>query len=133
MKGAEDELTETERDALHELEVGIEWFHRAHGHLVAFHHAVGHGMDHLESARRLFRAAGHDRLAATLRDDLLPKGVIDGDRWSYDVVESFQSSLLAAVVAFEETARDSVADGARHVAERAQERAWRDRARDGER
>lgn len=35
-----NDLTETEREALHEVELGIERMHRAHGHLVAFHHNV---------------------------------------------------------------------------------------------
>ncbi|MFB6155230.1 MAG: hypothetical protein ABEJ22_04995 [Haloferacaceae archaeon] len=129
MMSDETNLTEEERQALHEIEVGTEWFHRAHGHLVAFHHAVGHGMDHLEAARRSLRAAGHDELASDLRTDLLPRGVVD-DRWSYDLLESFQAGLLADVLDYEELSRERLADGERHVAERAQERAWRDRSRD---
>jgi hypothetical protein len=126
------DLSATETDALHRVELGIEWLLRAQGHLLAFHHAVGHGMDHLASAEPDLREAGHDDLADRLRDDILPRGVTDDDRWTYDLVEAFQTAFLADVRDFERDAREHVADGQRHVAERAQEAAWRERARDGE-
>lgn len=117
-------------EALHRVELGLEWFHRAHGHLVAFHHNTGHAMDHFAAAEALLRDRGEDDLADELRDEFLPCGVL-GDRWSYDVLESFQSGLLDDAEGFEERARDELADGDRHVAERAQERAWKGRAEEG--
>jgi len=119
-----DAMTTT---AYHEVELALEWFQRAQGHLLEFHHAVGHAMDHLAEAERLTRACGHADLADTLRDEHLPAGV-DGDRWSYDLVEEFQAGVLADVQSFEVTARDRLADGTRHVNERQQEREWKDRA-----
>jgi hypothetical protein len=126
------EIGEREREALHQVELGAEWLHRAHGHLVEFHHNTGHAMDHLAAAETAFRECGRTDLADAIRDRYLPRGVIDDDRWSYDVLESFQEEFLADVTGFEARAREEVADGRRHVAERAQERAWKDRARDGE-
>ncbi|WP_129114493.1 hypothetical protein [Halegenticoccus tardaugens] len=123
------DLTETECDALHEVEIGVEWFHRAHGHLVAFHHAIGHGMDHLADAETLLRESDHDALADRLRDDVLPRGVTADDRWTYALIEEFRSEFLEDVAAFERDALDAVAEGMRHVAEREQERTWRERAR----
>jgi hypothetical protein len=125
-----EQLTEREREALHEVELGLECILRAQGHLVEFHHATGHGMDHLAAAEELFRDAGHDDLADRIRDRHLPVGVTDDDRWSYAVLEGFQEGMLADVEAFEEHARSSLADGQRHVTERRQEREWRDRARE---
>jgi hypothetical protein len=131
--GGEDtpgaDLSDAEVEALHEIELGAEWLHRAHGHLVQFHHATGHGMDHLAEAERLLREVGREDLADRLRDDLLPRGVV-GDQWSYGVLEAFQDGPLAAVTGFEADAREEVADGHRHVAERRQERTWKDRARE---
>jgi hypothetical protein len=126
------ELTETEVAALHEVELGVENLHRAHGHLVSFHHATGRAMDHLAEAERLLREAGHDEYADALRDEHLPLGVVggpDGGRWSYDVLEDFQRRFLSGVVAFGDAVHGALADGQRHVAERRQERAWRARAR----
>ena len=120
--------TETEREALHRVTLGREWLRRAHGELLAFHHSVGHGMDHFAAAERLLRDAGHTDLADRIRDEYLPTGVVDEDRWSYDVVEDFEDGVLADVEAFESVARERLADGQRHVAERAQERAWKERA-----
>lgn len=125
----ERDLDEAEVAALHEIELGMEWFHRAHGHLVAFHHNTGHAMDHLSRAEAHLRESGRDELADTLRDGYLPRGVIDGDRWSYDVLECFQSGLLTDLVDFEGRARHEIADGRRHVAERRQERTWKGRSR----
>jgi len=126
------ELSETEQEALHSVELGLEWLHRAHGDLVGFHHKTGHAMDHLAEAETKLRDCGHTVLADALRDDYLPRGVIDDDRWSYDVLETYQEEFLSALTVFEEDARESVADGKRHVTERQQEREWKARARDGD-
>lgn len=129
----EPNLSDAEREAIHRIELGTEWFHRAHGALVAFHHKTGHAMDHLATAEVLFREAGHDDLADTLRDELLPKGVVPDDddgpgRWTYEVLEAFEAGLYADAREFELVARGRVTDGVRHAAERRQQREWRERA-----
>ncbi len=124
------DLGETERTALHEAELGLEWLRRAHGALVEFHHDTGHAMDHLARAESLFRETGRTDLANALRDDHLPRGVIDGGRWSYDVLETFEEGFMEPLTGFEREARERVADGQRHVTERRQERRWKRRARD---
>ncbi|ADB61935.1 hypothetical protein Htur_3070 [Haloterrigena turkmenica DSM 5511] len=121
---------DTERSAVHEVELALEWFQRAQGQLLAFHHATGHGMDHLREAERLLREAGRDDLADDVRDELLPHGVVDDDRWSYDVVENYQRTLLAEARRLEGRVRRELTDGRRHVTERLQERAWKERADD---
>lgn len=123
-----DDAGEREREALHEVEMGMEWVHRAHGHLVSFHHAIGHAMDHFAAAEPLLIECGFDGLAATIRDDLLPRGVVDETTWSYEVIEQFQDGFLSDVEAFEAEAREEIVDGARHLAERAQQRDWNERA-----
>jgi hypothetical protein len=133
-----ESLSDTEAEALHEVELGIEHLKRAHGHLVSFHHAVGRGMDHLADAETLLRAAGHDALADAIRDDYLPRGVIesthpeDQGRWSYDILERYEDAFLDDIVAFGAQAADEIAGGLRHVEERRQERDWKDRAQERE-
>jgi hypothetical protein len=130
------ELTEREREALHEVELGVEHLHRAHGHLVSFHHSTGRAMDHLAAVEDLLRETGHDALADHLRDEHLPRGVVppcDGDestagRWSYDILEKFQETFLNDLVAFGERVSERVADGRRHITERRQEAEWKRRA-----
>jgi hypothetical protein len=123
-----DTLTDGEVEALHEVELGVEWLHRAHGKLVEFHHNTGHAMEHLAEAERLLREGGHESMADEIRDLYLPRGVIDEDRWSYDVLESFQADFMDDLTAFEKRARQEVADGHSHLAERRQEQRWKGRA-----
>jgi hypothetical protein len=85
-------------------------------------------MEHDAAAEQTFRATGHDHLADAIRDDVLPRDVVDGDRWSCDVVESFEADFLNPVAALEADAREVVTDGKRHVRERRQRRRWRERA-----
>jgi hypothetical protein len=125
------ELTEEELTALHHCQLGVEHVHRAYGSLLDFHHRVGHAMDRFDEAERTLRAAGHDELADELRDRHLPAGVVDG-RWSYEVVEAFEREFRDPVAAFEASVRERLADGRNHVAERRQQRRWRERAADRE-
>lgn len=123
------DLSETELAALHDLQLGIEHLHRGYGHLLAFHHAVGRGMNRFEDARGKLRETGHDGWADALRDDLLPAGVFE-DFWSYELVETFADDFLATTAEFESTVREELADGRRHVTERQQRRTWRERGED---
>jgi len=121
------ELTAGEEAALHRAGLGIEWLRRAHGSLVEFHHATGHAMDHLYEAETTLRDCGHTELADQLRDELLPRGAVE-DRWTYDLLESFDDGLLADATAVERGLREELADGQRHITERKQERRWKRRA-----
>jgi hypothetical protein len=122
------ETTETERAALHELQLGGEHVKRAYGHLLAFHHQIGRAMDRYAAAEPLLREAGYDDLADEIRDRHLPAGVV-GDRWSYELVEDFEAGFLEGTNGFERRVRDRLAEGVSHVAEREQQREWRERAR----
>lgn len=132
-----ESVSQCEREALHQVELGIENLHRAHGHLVTFHHNTGRAMDHLASAEDLLRECDYDDLADELRDEYLPRGVVAertaddplAGRWSYELLEDFQDVFLADIVSFGETVTDEVADGLRHAAERKQEHDWKQRAR----
>ncbi|MES3516597.1 MAG: hypothetical protein PPP58_02920 [Natronomonas sp.] len=129
----EERTTETELAAIHRIELGLEWLHKAHGALVSFHHNTGHAMDHFDEAEELLRETGNDDLADRIRVELLPRGVVGrerGGRWSYDVLESFESGLYDDVRSFEREAREQLTDGERHTVERRQEQRWRDRARE---
>ncbi len=120
-------LTADERQALHAIQLGIEHAHRAYADLLGCHHRTGHAMDRFAKAEDHLRAAGHDEYADEIRDRLLPAGVVE-DRWTYELVTAYRRNLLDELDAFETAVRDDVADGVDHVAERAQQRAWRDRA-----
>ncbi len=118
---------ETE-SALHELELGIEGLHKAHGYLVQFHHVTGHAMEHFNEAEAHLRDAGHDEIADHIRDEILPCGVLGGDRWTYELVESFETGFLRDIESFERTTREDIAGGERHISERRTQREWQERA-----
>lgn len=130
-------LTQAERNALHEIDLGIERLHRAHGNLVAFHHNTGRGMEHLAVAETHFRAAGHPDVADTIQDEYLPRGVarasdspdpLEGT-WSYAILEGFQATFLDDILAFGDTVHTELANGVRHLNERKQEQEWKRRAK----
>ncbi len=123
------ELTDAEQAALHDLQLGIEYVHRAHGSLLTFHHELGHGMDRLSDAEKRLRDAGHTEWADALRDEHLPAGAIS-DQWTYELVEEFAEGFLTEVAAFEETVRKDLADGLDHVTEREQQTSLRERAQE---
>ncbi len=112
------DLSDEACQALRSVELGVEWVHRAHGDLVGFHHKTGKAMEHLAEAERELRECGHEDLADELRDRYLPLGVIDDDRWSYDVLETYQEGFLDPLADFRARATDDIADGHRHVFER---------------
>ncbi|AGB38090.1 hypothetical protein [Natronococcus occultus] len=122
------ELSDREEAALHDLQLGIEYVHRAYGDLLRFHHELGHAMDRLSDAEDALREAGHEERADRLRDEHLPAGAIS-DRWTYELVEEFSTDFLEDVDAFEDEVRDELADGVGHVTERRQQRRIRERAR----
>ena len=130
MAGADDiDLTEAEQQALHELQLGVENLYRGYGSLLDFHHAIGRGMDHLHDAEEVLREAGHEKRADMLRDEALPTGVLE-DKWTYEIVESFEREFLAEVSGFEQDVREELADGKEHITERRQQQGWRERAED---
>ncbi len=125
----EPDLTDEERVALHELQLGIEHLYRGYGSLLEFHHTIGRGMDHLDEAEAKLRESGHEEIANRLRDEHLPRGIFE-DTWSYEVVETFKRDFLSDVTTFEEETREELADGRQHITERRQQDAWDDRARE---
>ncbi len=74
------------------------------------------------------RDAGHDEVADHIRDEILPCGVLGGDRWTYELVESFETGFLRDIESFERATREDIADGERHIRERRTQREWQERA-----
>ena len=110
------DLTEAEREAIHEVEAGTEWIHRAHGALVEFHHAIGHGMDHYDAAAEAL-AEGHPDLAERFESAVLPAGLTEEGHLSYQLVAEFEERFLATVEGAVESTRAELADGERYVVE----------------
>jgi hypothetical protein len=124
---SEEDLTDAERELLHDLQLALEHIYRGYGALLEYHHEIGHGMDKLDSTESKLREAGYEELADRLRDKYLPSGAID-DRWTYELVEAFQQGFLTDVTGFESAVRELLADGEQHIIEQRQQRQWRGRA-----
>ncbi|QSX01035.1 hypothetical protein [Haloterrigena alkaliphila] len=113
-----DDATEDERVALEEIERGLEEFRRAHGALVEFHHAVGSGIEHFDEAEE--RLNEDDDLSERLRAEILPAGVTDDGKLTYQLVAEFEEGLLADVESIGDDALAALADGRRYPIERAE-------------
>ncbi|MFC5971252.1 hypothetical protein ACFPYI_07895 [Halomarina salina] len=121
------DLSDAEREALHDLQLGIEKLYRGYGALLDWHHHVGSGMNYFAAAERQLREAGHTAFADELRDVHLPAGAVE-DQWTYELVDVFRHGFLADVTAFEASVREDLADGGPHVTERRHQRERRERA-----
>jgi predicted nucleic acid-binding Zn-ribbon protein len=124
---AHEDLTDDERDALHEFQLAAEYLHRAYGDLLECHHEVGHAMDRMADAEELLRDAGHDEMADELRHEHLPAGAIE-DKWTYEIVEEFRDGFFADLTDYEAAVREELVDGERHVSEKRQRDQLRERA-----
>jgi hypothetical protein len=108
-------------DAVHRVEVAVEWIERAFGALLDAHHRVGHAQGLMLEAAAALREAGHPELAERARLEVAPLDAVAG-RWTYQVVDEFRSHLLDPARAFDAAVRERLAGGVRHRAEALQKR-----------
>ena len=102
--------------ALGKLSEALEAIERARGHLYSFHQLTGHADRQLGEAADLLDAAGHAALAATLRETVVGRNVIEG-RWTFQIVEEFDDGYYHDLHSFEQGARDALVQGRRHLFE----------------
>ena len=110
------DLDDTTVEALGKLSEALETLDQARGQLYGFHQHTGKADLLLQDAVELFREAGHAELADDLERDLVGRNVI-ADRWTFQIVEDYDASYWSVFRAFDERARDELADGDRHVLE----------------
>lgn len=94
----------------------LEWVERARGRLYDFHQMMGRADFLMEDAADALERAGHDRLAAHLRSEIVGRNVLDG-RWTYQVVEEFEDCYYLPARAADGLVRDELMGGNRHVYE----------------
>ena len=110
------DLDDTTVEGLGKLSEALETVDQARGLLYGFHQLTGKADLLLQDAVDLLRTAGHDALAGDLERDRVGRNVI-ADRWTFQIVEDYDASYWSAFRAFDERARDELADGDRHVYE----------------
>ena len=103
-------------EALGKLSEALETCERARGHLYAFHQLTGSADIQLGDAVSALRGAGHVPLADRLETELVGRNVIFG-RWTFQVVEDYDDSYWSLFRTLEQTARDQLAAGRRHLYE----------------
>jgi hypothetical protein len=111
-----DGVSDTTVEALGKLSEALETVERARGHLYDLHQLIGHADLMLDEAVRLFRDAGHPKLAARIETELVGRNVI-ADRWTFQIVEDFDDGYYALFKELDQTARDQLVQGRRHLYE----------------
>jgi hypothetical protein len=102
--------------AVGKVSEAFEWLIRARGSLYSFHQQMGRADLVLGEALDELEDAGHAELATELREGWLGRNAI-GDRWTFEIVEDFDTTYWDVAVAGERRVRDELLGGRRHVHE----------------
>lgn len=103
-------------EALGKLSAALEVVEHARGLLYGFHRMTGEADLALQEALTALSEAGHDPLAQNISRTLVGRDVID-DRWTFQLVETYDEQYWQVFRAAEEHARILLAGGLRHVFE----------------
>ncbi len=102
--------------ALGKLSEALEVIEVARGLLYQFHRMSGTADLTLQDAVDQLRSAGHAELADEIDEVLVGRDVIAG-RWTFEVVEDYDTGYWSVFRAVEQKVRDLLADGVPHVYE----------------
>ncbi len=108
----------------------IETLERARGRLYDLHQMVGHLDFQMEEAADRLRDAGHHELADLVDREAVGRNVLDG-RWTFQILEEFETVYYEPIKAVEQRLRDELLQGRRHVYEAEMKEARRTRGRPG--
>lgn len=103
-------------EALGKLSEALEAIEQARGELYGFHRLTGTADLALGEAVHLLRNAGHADIADELEHEIVGRNVIDG-RWTFQIVEEYDANYYQPFKDLEGRARDSLAEGKRHLYE----------------
>jgi hypothetical protein len=103
-------------EAAGKISEAFEWIERARGSLYDFHQLIGRADFLMEDAADLLDQCGASDLAEQVRRDVIGRNVLDG-RWTFQIVEEFDDVYFRDAQRLEQTVRDRLADGRRHVYE----------------
>jgi hypothetical protein len=105
-------------DAVGKATEALEYVERARGHLYAFHQLIGRADLLFEESAIMLDEAGHRARARALWLNLVGRDVLDG-RWTFQVVEGFDSDYYEAAREELRQLVEALAGGHRHVHEKA--------------
>ena len=110
------DLDDATMSGLGKLSEALETVEQARGFLYAFHQLTGKADRLLQEAVDTLRTAGSTALADDLERDLVGRNVV-ADRWTFQIVEDFDSGYWQAFRDADERARDELSGGDKHVFE----------------
>jgi hypothetical protein len=117
-------------EAVGGLTAALEVAEQARGMLYGFHRLTGRADNDLVDALDALEACGHADLAARIRADLVGRNVIQR-RWTFQVVEDYDDHYWQPFRDWEQTVRDELMEGRRHVYEAQLKERNRTRGRPG--
>lgn len=117
-------------EAVGKLTEALETTERARGALYDFHQLTGSSDEKAGEAVELLRAAGATQLADEIEADLIGRNVIEG-RWTFQLVEEYDSGYYAAFREWERRVRDELVEGRPHLFEAGLKEARRSHGRPG--
>ncbi len=117
-------------EALGNISEALEAVEIARGHLYAFHRLSGTADFTLGKGVQQLREAGHGDLADRFERELVGRNVLDG-RWTFQIVEEYDDGYYALFKSLEESARDELVGGRRHLYEAELKEARRTHGRPG--
>lgn len=94
----------------------VEWLERARGSLYDFHQKMGRTDILFGEAVEALRKAGHHQQADSLERDIVGRNVLPG-RWTFQLVEAFEETYYDPAKQAEQTIREALVDGRRHIYE----------------
>ena len=102
--------------ALGKLSEAFETIEHARGLLYGFHRMIGMADLSAGEAVEQLRAEGHTELADRIDEQLIGRNVLEG-RWTFQIIEEFDSGYYAYFRRFEAEARKELVEGKRHLFE----------------
>ena len=102
--------------ALGALSKALETTERARGHLYSFHQLTGTADLELDDAVRLLREAGHSARADLVEREISGRNVLPG-RWTFQVVEDYNTTYYRPFARIEEDIRTELVQGRDHLYE----------------
>ena len=121
-----DGVSDATVEALGKLSEAFEVIEHARGLLYGFHRMIGTADLTAGEAVEQLRAAGHGELAERIDQELIGRNVLEG-RWTFQLVEEFDSGYYALFRRLEREAREELAEGKRHLFEAEMKEARRSR------
>jgi hypothetical protein len=117
-------------EALGKLSEALETVERVRGHLYSMHQLTGKADFQLDEAVSLFMQAGHTAFAERIERELIGRNVTPG-HWTFQLVEEYDDGYYAELRGLEKSARDTFAQGRRHLFEAELKERRRTRGRPG--